>query len=190
MTPDHWRTVGHGLLYVGLAGEMLLILMPEGRERALKIVSVGCALLVFFGVASENHADTLFKAPRSIGEVDAMTMEAELQEYRGTKVDVLARTEAPDADAFRDRLGSILVSAHWIVSRGDIGADSRSVFNVLIELGPKDQANASDAAQALTEELARIGVVAKYSAQARPAFTGIGGLNPDVAVSVMIGPRD
>lgn len=191
MTPESWRTIGHGLLYAGLVGELALIFVPERKARAMKIVSVTCALLVIVGIAFENRATFVLEAPRSIGAVDALTMSTELRAFpkNSNQVDVLSRVDSPDAEPFRDQLAAILRDAGWNTSRGIIGSTDRPTFNVLIELGPTAQPVDTDAAQALTEKLNRLGVVTTFTGEQRPKFTGVGSLNEKCRLSITISPR-
>jgi hypothetical protein len=57
MAPEVWRTAGEALQYVGMAGDIGVVFIPDKRASLIKLVAVACGVLFLIGVFSENHGE-------------------------------------------------------------------------------------------------------------------------------------
>lgn len=52
-----WRSVGYWLLVIGLIGDIIILVIPEHRNRLEKILSLFFTVVIIVGVAIEHRAD-------------------------------------------------------------------------------------------------------------------------------------
>src|ERR1035437_3132303 len=52
-----WSSLGYWILAIGLAGDILVLVIPRHRERLEKILSAVFIVIIIFGVTIEHNAD-------------------------------------------------------------------------------------------------------------------------------------
>src|ERR1035437_4455843 len=74
-----WSSLGYWILAIGLAGDILVLVIPRHRERLEKILSAVFIVIIIFGVTIEHNADTRIAVLVSQQEVSARLEIAKLK---------------------------------------------------------------------------------------------------------------
>jgi hypothetical protein len=152
-----WSSIGYWVLAVGLAGDILVLVIPKHRERLEKILSGFFIIVIIVGVTIEHNADTRIavlvsqqeeagrleiarlKAPRSLTSRQSDELIGKLRSYEAKTFWLL--TERTDDD---DRSEQMLLSRQLLNAFSQAGWTKTSHVMTAGQKEPQEFSPVSD----------------------------------------------